>query len=71
MNRKQRIAYTATHSARRAGQVTKDAAKDAAKGASLLGRFAIGTLKGVALSTKNAAADVRQGAKYGWKSAQR
>lgn len=69
MNRKQRFGFVTSRTVRSAGRVTKDAAKDALKGASLLGRFARGTVRSTVRSTKDAVADVRQGVRYGWAAA--
>lgn len=68
MNRKQKTAFIAAHMVRNSGRKTKNAAKDAFKGACLLGRFARSTVRSSARSVRNAASDVAQGAKYGWKA---
>lgn len=69
MNRKQKFGFIGAHMVRNGGLKIKGAAKDAVSGACLLGRFARSTVSGSARSVRNAASDVAQGAKYGWRSA--
>lgn len=70
MNRKQRFAFKSARVTRALGIAFKNVSKDAVSGAALLGKIAVHTTKDVGRSAKNAVADVRQGAKYGWASVQ-
>lgn len=69
MNRRSyNVGFITTHMARNAGRKVKGAARDAAHGVGLLGRFARSTVVGAAQGTKNCVLSAKAGAKAGWNS---
>ena len=68
MNRKQKIGYYVAHGTKVSARSVKNVAVDSVNGAGLLLRFAKRTVQSAARSVRNGAADIAQGAKYGWKA---